>query len=290
MSISDDLRQKAQSFRALHQGPNILVLPNAWDEASAALMVQAGFPAIATTSSGVANAVGFPDGEQIGQARMLAIAAGIAARSPVPVTADLVAGFGNAPEAVADTVTKAIGAGIVGCNIEDGDATTGKLIDFDLAVARIRAGAEAAARAGLPDFVVNARIDPYLRGFGDAEACFAESVKRANAYLAAGAGSAFVPGPVDADTVGRLAKAIDGPMNVMAGRPGTLSAGEYQKLGVRRISTGGSLALATLGLLRDALARLKAEGSYGYIDGAMMSHPEANKLMAAWQKGTLTAS
>ena len=285
MTVSDDQKQKAKAFRALHQGPSILVLPNAWDEASAALMVAAGFPAIATTSSGVANAVGFPDGEQIGQDRMLAICAGIVKRASVPVTVDLLAGFGTDPAAVADTVTKAIGIGAVGCNIEDSDPATGKLIDRDLAAARIAAGAAAAAKAGLPDFVVNARTDPYLRGFGDAAACFDEAVARGNAFLKAGAGSAFVPGPVDADTVGRLAKAIDGPMNVMAGRPGTLAAGDYEKLGVRRISTGGSLALATLGLVRDALAKLKGEGSYGYNAGPMLSHADANKLMAAWQKG-----
>lgn len=284
MAISDDHKAKAKTFRGLHHGPEVLVLPNAWDEASAALMVAAGFPAIATTSSGVANAQGFPDGEHIGQARMLAIAASIARHAGVPVTADLVAGFGNAPAAVADTVGKAITAGLVGCNIEDGDQATGKLMDFDLAVARIGAGAEAADKAGLSDFVINARVDPYLRGFGEPAACFDEAVRRANAYLAAGAGSAFVPGPVDADTVGRLAQAIDGPMNVMAGRPGTLPVAEYRALGVARISTGGSLALATLGLLRDALATLKAEGTFGYGKNAM-SHPEANKLMAGWQQG-----
>ncbi|MEQ9641976.1 MAG: isocitrate lyase/phosphoenolpyruvate mutase family protein [Alphaproteobacteria bacterium] len=284
MAISDDHKAKAKTFRALHRGPQVLVLPNAWDEVSAALMVAAGFPAIATTSSGVANAVGFPDGEHIGQDRMLGIAASIAAHASVPVTADLVAGFGSEPAAVADTVTRAIGIGLAGCNIEDGDQASGKLMDFDLAVARIHAGAEAADKAGLPDFVINARVDPYLRGFGEPSACLDESIRRANAYLAAGAGSAFVPGPVDADTVGKLASAIDGPMNVMAGRPGTLSAAEYEKLGVARISIGGSLALAALGLVRDALATLKAEGTFGY-GGNMMSHPEANKLMAAWQKG-----
>lgn len=283
MAISDDHKAKAKTFRALHHDPEVLVLPNAWDEVSAALMVDAGFPAIATTSSGVANSVGFPDGEHIGQERMLGIAASIAAHAGVPVTADLVAGFGNEPAAVADTVNRAIGVGLVGCNIEDGDQASGKLMDFDLAVARIRAGAEAAASAGLSDFVINARVDPYLRGFGEPAACLDESIRRANAYLAAGAGSAFVPGPVDADTVGKLASGIDGPLNVMAGRPGTLSVAEYKELGVARISIGGSLALAALGLVHDALATLKAEGTFGY--GAnMLSHPAANKMMAVWQK------
>jgi 2-methylisocitrate lyase-like PEP mutase family enzyme len=129
MASTDALREKAARFRQMHFGSDVVVLPNAWDHASAALMAAAGFPAIATTSAGVAFARGYPDGERMGRARMLEIVGAIAAQSPVPVTADLEAGYGTAPEAVAATVGAAIEVGLVGCNIEDSDPGTGGMMD-----------------------------------------------------------------------------------------------------------------------------------------------------------------
>jgi 2-methylisocitrate lyase-like PEP mutase family enzyme len=210
--MTDTLRDKAARFHAMHTEGDVLVLPNAWDHASAALMAAAGFPAIATTSVGVAAANGAPDGERMSRAQQIAIAGAIAARTDLPVTADLEAGYGTAPEAVAATVEQAIAAGLVGCNIEDVVPGSGKLMDFDLAVARIEAGSAAAKRAGMK-FVLNARTDPYLAGFGDAAETFAEAVRRANAFLAAGAPCVYVPGVTDAETLGRLVKAIRGPLN-----------------------------------------------------------------------------
>jgi len=271
--------ERAARFAAMHRS-GAFILPNAWDIPSAALIAQAGFEAIATTSSGVAFALGLVDGEKIGKPRMLAVAGEIALRSPVPVTADLEAGYGAEPEAVAATVREAIAAGLVGCNIEDSDPATGQLFAFDLAVARIRAGVQAARDAGLPDFVLNARTDPYLRGFGDAAACQAEAVRRANAYAAAGAPSLFVPGPADPDAIAALARRIEGPLNVMM-RPGLLPLAEMARLGVRRVSLGGGLTGAVYGFAARTLAQLWADGDFTAAASGM-THMEMMALVAGF--------
>jgi 2-methylisocitrate lyase-like PEP mutase family enzyme len=268
--------ERAADLAALHRS-GAFILPNAWDVPSAALIAEAGYPAIATTSSGVAFSLGLVDGERISKARMLEVAGGIARRSPIPVTVDLEAGYGREPEAVAATVRDAIAAGVVGCNIEDGDPETRQLFPFDLAVARIRAGVEAAKAAGLPDFVLNARTDPYLRGFGDAGACFAEAVRRANAFADAGAPSLFVPGPADAATISALVGQIRGPVNILS-RPDLISFAELAAIGVRRVSLGGGLAGAAYGQARRALAKLKVDGDFGFLaDG--MNHMEMMGLV-----------
>ena len=273
--------EKAAQFARMHQS-GCFILPNAWDMGSAALIAEAGFKAMATTSAGVAFAYGFPDGEFISRDRMLEICGEIAQRMPIPVTADLEAGYGTEPGAVAETVKRAIKAGIVGCNIED--AAQGKLFDFDLSVARIKAGVEAAKAAGLPDFVLNARTDPYLRRFGTPEQCFDESVRRANAYLAAGAKCAFIPGANDAPTATKLAQAVKGPIN-LSGVLGTNAPplAEMKKTGVRRISLGGSLMQSAYGFLRTTLKQLATDAaSFTYAKEAV-GHAEFGALMQKYK-------
>jgi 2-methylisocitrate lyase-like PEP mutase family enzyme len=268
--------EKAARFAKLHEA-GCFVLPNAWDMPSAALIAEAGFPVVVTTSAGVAFAQGLPDGERISRDRMLGVAGEIAARIPLPVTADLEAGYGD----VGETVRRAIAAGLVGCNIEDSDPTTFKLLDVEQAAARIRAGAEAARAAGLADFVLNARTDPYLTRFGSPEQCFTEAVKRSNAYLAAGARCAFVPGPVDVDTAAKLAQAIHGPLNIMGQGGGMPSVAELERAGVRRLSLGGSLMCAAYGYAQRALQEITATGRVGYEAG--VGHMELVKLMGKYR-------
>jgi 2-methylisocitrate lyase-like PEP mutase family enzyme len=274
------LKDKARRFTDMHRAPGIVVLPNAWDIGSAVIMVEAGFPAVATTSAGIAFAQGLPDGERIAKDRMLEICAGIAAAVPVPVTADLEAGYGPKPEHVARTVTDAIAAGLSGCNIEDTLNRGGKtLYDFEAAIDRIRAGAEAAKKAGIA-FVLNARTDALLVGISDARSDFAESVRRANAYLAAGATSVFVPGRLDKETITQLAHEIDGPLNVLgafSGRPSPFSVSELESFGVKRISIGGSLAGAVLGFIRRSMTELKSKGAFTYPEGGI-PNAESGKL------------
>lgn len=277
--------EKGEKFAGNHVEPGIVVLPNAWDAGSAIMMVEAGFPAIATTSAGVAFAMGLPDGQRVSRDRMLDCVAQIVAAVPVPVTADLEAGYGPGPEDVAATVRGALEAGAVGCNIEDATGRGDKpLFDLELACDRIRAGAEAARGANVP-FVLNARADPYLVRFGSDAANFAEAVRRANAYREAGADCLFVPGPMDADTIGRLVREIHGPLNVLGARAGSasaLSVPDLERLGVKRVSIGGSLAVAALAFVQRAMRELREHGTFSYGPAAL-SNASTNAIMARYR-------
>src|SRR5439155_22276327 len=177
--------QQAERFRALHTGPGLLVLPNAWDAISARLIEEAGFPAIATSSAGVAWALGYADGERISRGEMLAVVRRIASIVRVPVTADMEAGYGTTPEAAAETARGVIAAGAMGLNLEDG-TNDGRLVDVGLQQDRIRAMREAGAAAGVP-LVINARTDAFeVKDWSPTERLTA-AVRRANAYRAAGA-------------------------------------------------------------------------------------------------------
>lgn len=274
-----DSRQvaKAQAFRALHRGPEPLVLVNASDASIARIVVEAGYPAIATSSAGIAWLMGYADGENIPREEMLWMVRRIAERVDVPVTADMEAGYGTEPEAVADTVRATIEAGAVGLNIEDGTIRSSEpLLDFDLAVARIAAGREAADAAGVPA-VLNARCDVFLRG-GKGPEALAEAIRRCNAFREVGADCLFVPFARDAETIGALVEGIDGPVNILASAVSPPLA-ELKRLGVARVSIGGLLSLAFATLARDAAAELAGTGGYGFAEGVIL-HPEMNALMA----------
>ena len=252
---------KAATLLALHTGPGF-VLPNAWDAGSARVLEQVGFAAIATTSAGIAWSCGVPDGGALDRDTMLDHVGRIVTAVCVPVTADLEAGYGDTADEVGRTVARAVGLGAVGANIED--AGYGGLFGIEEAVARI-----AAARAAAPTgtFVLNARTDTYFAGTtGDV---FAQTVERAVRYLDAGADCIFVPGVVEADTIRRLAAAIPGPLNVVAGLANTIDAPTLFSLGVKRISLGGSLARAALSTLERAGRELLDTGTLGFLDGAI---------------------
>jgi 2-methylisocitrate lyase-like PEP mutase family enzyme len=252
---------KASALLALHAGPGF-VLPNAWDAGSARVLEQVGFPAIATTSAGIAWSCGVPDGGALDRDRMLEHIGRIVAAVGVPVTADLEAGYGDTAEDVGRTVARAAELGAVGANIED--AREGGLFGIDEAVDRL-----AAARAAAPSgtFVLNARTDTYFAGRSvDA---FAETTERAGRYLEAGADCVFVPGVVEEETIRRLAAAIPGPLNVVAGLANTIDAPTLFSLGVRRVSLGGSLARAALSMLERAGRELLDTGTLGFLDDAI---------------------
>jgi 2-methylisocitrate lyase-like PEP mutase family enzyme len=274
--------EKGAHFARSHIEPGILVLPNAWDAGSAIVMAQAGFRALATTSAGIAFTMGLADGQQIGRDAMLERVEQIVAAVPVPVSADLEAGYGPAPEDVAATVRGALRAGAVGCNIEDasGDPQA-PLVDLELACDRIRAGTEVARRANQP-FVLNARTDPYLVRAGPSAQNFAEAVRRANAYRAAGADCLFVPGPLDGDTIARLVREIDGPLNVLGARAGSASAltvAQLESLGVKRVSIGGSLSAAVLTFVGETMRELSEKGTFTHAPGAW-SNAQINAIMS----------
>lgn len=238
------LVERADRLRALHHGPGPLILANVWDVASALAVERAGASAIATTSSGVAASLGYPDGEEIPVTEMLAAIARIAAAVSLPVTADMEGGYGlDAP----DLVAALIGVGVVGLNVEDTDRADNPsgLVDTDLQADRLAAIRGAATVLGVP-IVINSRIDVFLRGRGSQEERFEEAIRRALAYISAGADCAFPIWLVDPEGIGRIVREVPAPVNVLL-RPGAPSVATLTELGVRRISVGGELARHAMG-------------------------------------------
>jgi 2-methylisocitrate lyase-like PEP mutase family enzyme len=267
---------KAERLKALHVPGRPLVLPNAWDAGSAKIIAAEGYPAIATTSAGIAFSCGVPDGEAISRADMLHATRRIAAAVSVPVTADVEAGYGTEPKNVAYTVMELLGAGVVGANFEDcREAEGGALFDLELATARIAAGRQAARDAGVP-FVINGRTDAFQR-IKDPDAAFAEAVKRLNAYRKAGADCLFAPFTADPGVIGRLVKAVDGPLNIIL-QP-TITVADMAKLGVARISLGGHVARAAFAVARRAARELKEHGTAQFAREGL-DYRELQKLMA----------
>ena len=264
-------------FLELHHGPKILLLPNAWDVASARIFEDAGFPAIGTSSAGAAFALGYPDGQKISREEMLGIVRRIADAVQVPVTADVEAGFGTTPEEVAGTAQAVIAAGAVGMNLEDGiEGKTDFLVDVNLQKEIIRAVQETAAASGMP-FVLNARTDIFLYSMGPAETRLARALERLNAYREAGAQCLFAPGVKDGDTIARLVHGVAGPLNILA-TVGTPPVAELQRLGVARVSIGSGPMRATLGFLKRMAGQLRDEGVFTLMTEGAISYPDANRL------------
>jgi 2-methylisocitrate lyase-like PEP mutase family enzyme len=259
---------RAAHFRQLH-GKRPLILPNAWDAASARVIEQAGAPAIATTSAGVSWSYGHADGQKLKREEMVEVIRRMVQAVTVPLTADIEGGYGNGSISdVAETVRAVIGAGAVGINLEDSPGSDGRvLLAPEQQAERIRAARAAAQAAGI-DLVINARTDVYLFQAVPPEARFDETVRRGKLYLAAGADCLFVPGVLDADTIGSLVKAVDGPLNIMAG-PGAPSMKQLGQLGVARVSVGPAIALAALGITHRAARELLERGTYDELGDAM---------------------
>lgn len=261
------LSEKAKAFLALHHADDLLLLPNAWDLASARLIEEAGFQALATTSAGICYSRGFPDLQRIGRERMFAAVKPIIEAVDVPVTVDVENGYGDTPEDVADTIRQVMELGAVGCNIEDVSTNfDGSLEETDLVVERLRAAREAADHAGV-ELVINARTDGYLVG-GSGPAVFAEAVSRANAYFNAGARSVFVPGLVGEQEIADMVREVDGPLNVLT-VPGLPPLKRLEELGVARVTTGSSLARTAYGALKAALGELAVYGTCSYTRDAV---------------------
>jgi 2-methylisocitrate lyase-like PEP mutase family enzyme len=272
---------RRQVFVDLHR-EGCFLLPNAWDVGSARILAAAGFPAVATTSAGIAFSLGRPDHDFFAEhgprgrldrdtmiRRVREIAGGLA----VPLSADLEDGYGESPETVATTVARTLAAGAAGGNIEDftGDRTR-PLHDEKLSADRIRAARERLAADGEP-FVLVGRTDVLLVG-----GTLDEAVRRANAYLEAGADCAFVPGAADAGTIATLVRELDGPLNVVKGLNGSaLSLDDLRGLGVRRVTVGGSIARAMYRHLLDAARELADLGTFSYAE-EQLSQTELNDL------------
>jgi 2-methylisocitrate lyase-like PEP mutase family enzyme len=261
-------RERAAAFRQLHS-LRPLVLPNAWDAASARVIEQAGAKAIATSSAGVSWALGRRDGQGLGRDAMIRVVRSIVEAVEVPVTADVEGGYGTgSAEDIAATVRAVIDAGAVGVNLEDSPGSGGEVLLAPEAHAdRLRAAREAADAAGAAggDLVINARTDVYLFQVGAPETRFAEAVRRSNLYRAAGADCLFVPGAIDPETVAALVREIDGPVNILAW-PGAPTIQELGQLGVARVSLGAGVARAALAATRQIAKEVLEQGTYTTLE------------------------
>jgi 2-methylisocitrate lyase-like PEP mutase family enzyme len=274
----DAQKQKALTFRRLHHEPKILLLPNVWDVVSAKIIAEAGYPALATTSAGIAFSLGYPDGEKIPKEEMFARIARIARAVELPVSADVEAGYGTRPEDAAATARSVIDAGAVGINLEDGSGNpVDPLVDLSLQLEKIKAVREAAIKTGVL-LVLNARTDVYLRGVGATDdERYRLALERVLAFRDAGADCVFVPGLRDPATINRLVSEVQCPLNILA-QAGYPSIPELEELGVARVSIGSGAMRAGLGLLKRLAGELKTSGTYSQLEGAI-SGTELNNLM-----------
>jgi 2-methylisocitrate lyase-like PEP mutase family enzyme len=260
-----DQQQKYERFKALHQRDQAFVIPNPWDAGSARILASLGFEALATTSAGYAFSKGKRDSVgHLGRTGALDNAAEIVAATHLPVSADLGNGYGAAPQSCAETIRLACAAGLVGGSIEDatGDASA-PIFTLSEAIERVKVAAEAAR--DLP-FVLTARAENYLWGRPDLD----DTIKRLQAFAAAGADVLFAPGLPDLDAIKAVCAAVHKPVNVVMGLRGpTYSVAELSAAGVRRISVGGSLARAALGALTRAAEEIKTLGTFTYAATAM---------------------
>jgi 2-methylisocitrate lyase-like PEP mutase family enzyme len=269
-------KEKANALRTLHRG-RILLLPNVWDVASARIVEEGGFAAIATTSAGVAFSLGYPDGQRITREAMLARITRIRKAVKIPVTADVEAGYGNRPEDAARTAREVIEAGAVGMNLEDAtDDPAHPLLELSLQLEKIRAVREAGLKSGVL-LVLNARTDVYLAEVGASETRYDNALKRLLAFRDAGADCVFIPGLKDPETIGRMVRDLKCPVNILAG-PGSPSVPQLEKLGVARVSLGSGPMRATLGLMKRIAEELMTSGTYSAMEGAP-SHAEINRIM-----------
>lgn len=267
---------KARLFRQMHDRSRVLLLPNAWDAGSARVFADAGSLAIATTSAGAAWSLGYADGEHAPLDEVLAATARIAGAVDLPVTADIESGYGATADAVAGTVRAFIACGVVGVNIEDGLHAPGALRSIEDGVARIRAARAAADQAGVP-IVINARTDTYMLVFGDsAEVRFDETVRRARAYLEAGADCLYPIGVADAAILDSLVRILNAPINVAA-RPGLPDMAELARLGIARVSLATRLATLAYSAADRAWRNVLANGSFDELQSTL-THPDMQRL------------
>lgn len=253
------------AFRRLHEGDGIFVIPNPWDTGTARILAAMGFPALATTSAGMAFSLGMRDG-QASREQMLDHCAMIVAATPLPVSADLEKGFGDSPQSAAQTVRDAAAIGLAGCSLED---HTGRkddpIYDFGLAVERIAAAAE--ARDALPhDFVLTARCENFLHQRPDLD----DTLRRLQAFEKVGADVLYAPGLRDLDMIRTVCAALAKPVNVVMGLPGaTFGVAELKEAGVKRISVGSALARLAFGAFVDAAREMRGAGTFRFAHKAM---------------------
>jgi 2-methylisocitrate lyase-like PEP mutase family enzyme len=260
----------AKQFRDLHTSSEILILPNAWDAGSARLFEEAGAKAIATTSAGVAWALGYPDGNAVPIDKLAALVGNITDVIHVPLTVDFEAGYTDDPKKIALNLKPIIEAGAVGINIEDGEGTP------ELLARKIEHVRKTADSAGVKVFI-NARTDVYLNQEGDSVSWVEETLTRAARYEAAGADGLFVPGLTEERAIKAIADGIRLPLNVMA-LAGLPAARELTQLGVRRLSAGGGISKVLWNHAYDMAKEFLRSGDSEVVINNSMPYAKLQKL------------
>lgn len=257
-------QERAEHFRALHEREGVFVIPNPWDRGTARLLAHAGFEALATTSAGCAFSLGKPDGA-IGRDAAIRHAEEMATATDLPVSGDLENGFGPEPETAAETIRLAAKAGLVGGSIEDATSDPAQpIFEFDLAVERVAAAAEAARSLPFP-FTLTARAENYLYERADLR----DTIRRLQAYQQAGADVLYAPGLRTRDDIAAVVHAVDRPVNVLVGLRGApFTVAELGEIGVKRISVGSALARAALAVLTAAAQEMRERGTFSFGETA----------------------
>lgn len=269
--------EKAELLRALHRPGDPLVLVNAWDAASARVIVQAGAPAIATSSAAAAFALGYADGQRISREEMVG-AVGVVVRAvDVPVTADMEAGYGDLPADAAMTARGIVEIGAVGLNLEDASGE-GRLLPSESFVEKIEAVRGVAEETGVP-LVLNARVDVFIEQIGPPETRLEHAVERGRAYREAGADCVFVPVVSDAPTIHALVRGIGGCVSVLA-TPQIPSVAELARLGVARVSTGSGPYRAALSEAQRIADEAYGAGTFASLSAARITHADAQQLLS----------
>jgi 2-methylisocitrate lyase-like PEP mutase family enzyme len=267
---------KAERFQALHARPGAFVIPNPWDAGTARILEKLGFEALTTTSAGLAFVLGRRDGAgEVTRDETLANARAIVDATDLPVAADLENGFGHTPEAAAETIRLAGEAGLVGGSIEDSTGDPGRPIyDFQQAVERVAAAAAAARALPFP-FVLVGRAENFLHGRPDLD----DTIRRLQAFEAAGADALFAPGLTRAEDIRTVCASVRKPVNVVMGlKSASFSVAELAALGVRRISVGSALSRAALGAFVQAAREIQERGTFGFAEDAL-PYADANALV-----------
>lgn len=258
--------EKAKKFQALHARPGAFVIPNPWDAGTARILTKLGFEALTTTSAGLAFVLGRRDGDgSVTRDDALANAKAIIDATDLPVAADLENGYGDAPEAAAETIRLAASVGLVGASIEDstGDSRN-PIYDLDHAVERVAAAAEAAHALPFP-FMFVARSENFLHGIADLD----DTIRRLQAFEAAGADVLYAPGLGSAENIRAVCSSVSKPVNVLMGAKGAASVAELAALGVKRISVGSALSLTALGAFLRGAQELKERGTFTFANDAL---------------------
>lgn len=271
--------EKATRLLELHHSDNPLVLVNVWDAASACIVEQAGFPAVASSSAGVANALGYPDGQKLTWPEMVGAIKKIAAAVKVPVTGDIEAGFSSSVRDLERSIEDVIAAGAVGVNLEDalpGHGEHGALYSLDDQLARIDTTRKTGEKNGI-HIVINARTDAYWQKGPSPEEALRNTVERGKAYLKAGADCIFVPGLKDLKHIATVVNELKAPINILA-TIGAPSIPELKQMGVKRISMGSGPMRAVMGLLRRICREAQTTGTYSSLLDGAVTYAEMNGL------------